>query len=205
MVVYVGIELSRDILLDAQGPASPASRSVGQVNLLRHAIGIALKIAPVDNIQVLTPDVDATLLEICGEFGVREGGVLGWISGLAEKAAGASPDDAVVVLRQTTPLREEKLLLEALKQLKKQRCVLSASLPPAGHPRHKPLPGQKEPDYRVQAFEVWRLSEFSKFGFGGVPREGDKPLFIDWNSFIEITGPEDEARAAQLLHNNTRR
>ncbi len=199
MAVYVGIELSRDIRLGAQGPLSPASRKAGPVNLLRHAVGVALEVAPADNIQVLTPDVDAVLLEICGEFGVREGGVLGWISGLAEKAADARPEDAVIVLRQTAPLRDAKPLLEALRLLKKQRCVLSASLPPAGHPCRKPVPGQKEPDYRVQAFEVWRLGEFSKFGFGGVPRENEQPLFIDWDSFVEIIGPEDETRAAKML------
>ncbi|MCC6575514.1 MAG: hypothetical protein IT462_17180 [Planctomycetes bacterium] len=199
MAVYVGIELSRDIRLSAGGVQSPASRSVGGVNLLRHGIQLALKITAADYIQVLTPDVDAALLEICGEFGVREGGVMPWVAGLGEKAAAAKPEDAVVLLRQTAPLRDEKPLIEALKLLKKQRCVVSASKPPAGHSRHKPLPGHTEPDYRVQAFEIWRLSEFSKFGFGGVPGDRDKPLFIDWDSFVEIARPEDETRAAKLL------
>lgn len=182
MAIYVGIELSRDLRVGPKGVESPAARAVSGVNLLRHGIQLALKISTPDNIQVLTPDVDTVLLDICGEFGVREGGVIQWVAGLGEKAADAKPEDAVVILRQMTPLRDEKPLAKALALLKRQRCVISATK-----------------EGLCRAFEVWRLSEFSKYGFGGVPRDRDKSLYIDWDSFVEINRPEDEPRAAKIL------
>ena len=77
--------------------------------------------------------------------------------------------------------------------LDKHAAVISASKPPAGHPRHKPLPGETEPDYRCLAFEVRRADQFA-----GVPAD-EELLFIEWASFAEFIRPDDAPAVAARM------
>ncbi len=198
MSVHIGIEMSRDLRLNAAGLVQAGTLEAGGVNLLRHALTLARRVTEPGLIRVMTTESDETVLALVGEFECREGGALQWMAELVDAAPNAAPEDAVIILRQTAPLRDEKPLLEALGMLKKGRCVVSASKPPASHPRHKPLPGQSEPDYQVRAFEAWRLGEFGKYGFAG-PMAEPPLLFIEWDAFVEIDRPEDFTRAAKMF------
>jgi hypothetical protein len=197
-MIHVGIEMSRDLRLNAAGLVQAGTLEAGGVNLLRHALTLARRITEPGLIRIMTTESDETVLALVGEFECREGGALQWMAELVDAAPNAAPEDAVIILRQTAPLRDESPLREALGILKKQRCVVSASKPPKGHARHKPLPGQTEPDYQVRAFEAWRLGEFGKYGFTG-PMAEPPLLFIDWETFVEIDRPQDFERAGRLL------
>jgi len=198
MSIFVGIELSRELRLGAGGLVPAGTLEAGGVNLLSHALKLALKITPSAMITVLTVEPDEKVLELVGEFECRESGVMQWVGQLVDAAPNAKPGDAVVILRQMVPLSTESAILQAIASLRQFRCVVSASKPPAGHERHKPLPGQSEPDYVVRAFEVWRLGEFGKYGFSG-PNSDPPHQLVGWDSFVEIDQPEDFLRAGQML------
>jgi hypothetical protein len=187
--LWVGIEVSRVV-----DPQSSGELSVGGVNLLEHQLKIARKITSPDSIFVLTPQGDERILELVGKYEAREVAPFAFISMLSERAA-AGEAGAVVHLRQVAPLRDERDVLQAVQMLDSHPVIISASKPPSGHPRHDPLPGETEPDYRCLAFEVRRISEFRR-----QPSGDEHLLFIDWDSFAEVMRREDEPRAAELFH-----
>ena len=85
---------------------------------------------------------------------------------------------------------------KAIAMLDRHVTVISASKPPAGHARHKPVPGEAEADYRCLAFEVRGISEFSG---GGIGTGEEEVLFIGWDSFAELIRPGDEAEVAARI------
>lgn len=202
-IVYVGIDISRRLRVKDGALLPAGAMQIGGVNLIRHQVGIARQITDADRIRLLCPAVDEVLLALCGDLGVGEMPAINFVAMLAERAAAAGADqtstgDAVVILRQTVPLRDAADLRRGLKRILSERCVVSGSKPPKGHARHRPLAGESRPDYRCEAFEIWRLGEFRVASFGGVPAQVE-PLMIPWDSFAEIERAEDEVRAAELL------
>lgn len=181
MGTHVGIEMSRDLRLNASGLVAPGTLEAGGVNLLRHALDLARRLTEPTLIRVLTIEPDETVLALVGELECREGGVMQWMAELVEAAPNAGADDAVIILRQTCPLRDEKPLRRALEALAKQRCVVSAH---GGEP--------------VRAFEAWRLSEFGKYGFAG-PAAEPPQIELAAEEFVEISKPSDFDRAARML------
>lgn len=180
------------------GKLQPAGElAVGGMNLLVHQIAIAKELTAPEQVCILTPQGDEKVLELVAEHELRELAPFDFIAMLAERAR-AGEEGAVVLLRQVAPLRDAKDVKKALKLLKKHPVVISASKPPKGHKRHEPLPDQDEPDYRCLAFEVRRLSQFSKQAMGE-PGSEEELLFIDWDSFAEFTRPQDEPEVAATL------
>lgn len=180
------------------GKLQPAGElAVGGVNLLAHQIAIAKELTAPEQVCILTPQGDEKVLELVAEHELRELAPFDFIAMLADRAR-AGEDGAVVLLRQVAPLRDAEDVKKALKLLKKHPVVVSASKPPKGHKRHEPLPDQDEPDYRCLAFEVRRLSQFSKQAVGE-PGSEEELLFIDWDSFTEYTRPQDEAEVAATI------
>ncbi|MHC4839527.1 MAG: hypothetical protein ACYTDT_01015 [Planctomycetota bacterium] len=188
--IWVGLEVPRPLFLHENA----GGLAVGGVNLLRHQVNIALELTQPENICILTPQVDAEILEINGEFGTRELGPFDFISMLAERAK-KSESGLVVQLRQTVPLKDASLLTDAL-NLAANGAVISASKPPEGHRRHEPLPGTTQADYRCLAFEIRPLA-----AFGAMEQlSADEQLaWIDWCEFAEITKPGDIEPASEVL------
>jgi hypothetical protein len=181
--IWVAIEISRDM-------RHGGALSVVGVNLVEHQVGIAMQLAPAERIMILTPQADEALLEIMGRHGLREIPPFEFIALMRERAAEGAP---VVHLRQIAPLRDAADVRRALALLEKHSAVMSASRPPAGHVRHKPLPGEAAPDYRCLAFEVRRPDQFA----ASVGEE--ELLFIEWESFAELIRPEDVTDVAARL------
>ncbi|MCA8912311.1 MAG: hypothetical protein KDB82_11450 [Planctomycetes bacterium] len=198
MNTWVGIEVTRQIRLEDGAIASSGKLEVGGVNLLAHQIEIAKQLTSPDQICVLTPQGDEAVLELIAEHGLRELAPFDFIAMLSDRAKHGE-EGAAVLLRQIAPLRDVKDVKKALKLLKKHPVVISASKPPKGHPRHEPLPGEDEPDYRCLAFEVRRISEFSMQAMTGLSAGNEDLLFVDWDSFTEYARPEDEAHAAEVI------
>jgi hypothetical protein len=197
MNVWVGIEVTRQMRM-VGGKLQPAGElAVGGVNLLAHQVAIAKQLTVPEQICILTPQGDEKVLELVAEHELRELAPFDFIAMLAERAR-AGEEGAVVLLRQVAPLRDATDVKRALELLNKHPVVISASKPPEGHRRHQPLPGESEPDYRCLAFEVRRLSQFSKQAMGE-PGSEEELLFIDWNSFAEYTRPQDEAEVAARI------
>lgn len=186
MTVHIGIEMSRDLRLNAAGLVQAGTLEAGGVNLLRHALTLARRITEPGLIRVMTTESDETVLALVGEFECREGGALQWLAELVDAAPHAAFEDAVIILRQTCPLRDEKPLRAALAALKQQRCVVSASKAPGG---------QLE---QVRAFEAWRLGEFGKYGFAG-PMAEPPQIELAADEFVDISKPPDFERAADML------
>jgi hypothetical protein len=181
MTVFIGIEMSRDLRLSAGKLVPPGNLTAGGVNLLRHALTLARRVTEPAFMRVLTIEPDETVLALVGEFECREGGVMQWMAELVEAAPNAAAEDAVIILRQTCPLRDEKPLRCALEALKKSRVVVSAS-------------GGEQ----VRAFEAWRLAEFGKFSFAG-PIAEPPQLTLGSDEFVEISKPSDFERAGLML------
>lgn len=182
----------------AGGKLQPAGElAVGGVNLLAHQVEIAKQLTVPEQICILTPQGDEKVLELVAEHELRELAPFDFIAMLAERAR-AGEEGAVVLLRQVAPLRDATDVKRALELLSEHQIVISASKPPEGHRRHQPLPGESEPDYRCLAFEVRRLSQFSKQAMGE-PGAEEKLLFIDWDSFAEYTRPQDESETAHKM------
>jgi hypothetical protein len=192
--IWVGIEVTRQVRVEGGRLQAPGMLSAGGRNLLEHQLGIARQITDADHICVLTPQGDETVLELIAKYEVREIAPFDFIAMLSERAA-TGEDGAVVLLRQIVPLRDAQDVLGAIKRLKKHPGIVSASKPPSGHARHKPLEGESEPDFRCLAFEVRRISVFSHGGLDA----NEELYFIDWDSFAEWSRPEDGARVATLM------
>ncbi|MCB9933947.1 MAG: hypothetical protein H6841_11055 [Planctomycetes bacterium] len=197
MNIWVGIEVTRQVRM-VGGKLQPAGElAVGGVNLLAHQIAIAKQLTPPEQVCILTPQGDEKVLELVAEHELRELAPFDFIAMLAERAR-AGEEGAVVLLRQVAPLRDATDVKRALELLSEHQLVISASKPPEGHRRHQPLPGESEPDYRCLAFEVRRLSQFSKQAMGE-PGGEEELLFIVWDSFAEYTRPQDESETAQKM------
>lgn len=181
MTVHVGIEMSRDLRLNAAGLVQAGTLEAGGVNLLRHALTLARRITEPGLIRVMTTESDETVLALVGEFECREGGALQWMAELVEAAPNAAPEDAVIILRQTCPLHDEKALRRALELLRENRCIVSSCA--------------RE---QVRAFEAWRLGEFGKYGFTG-PSADPPMLELGTDEFVDINRPIDLERAATML------
>lgn len=188
---WVAIEVSRQMRLAGGAVADPGALSAAGRNLLEHQIAIARQVTQGDRIVVLSAQSDETLLDIVGNQEVREMAPLEFVQLMRERAAEAAP---VVLLRQCVPLRAATDLLRALELLAECEAVVSASVPPAGHSRHQPLPGETEPDYRCLAFEVRRASQFAN-----VLGTEERLLHIDWDSFVEYLQPNDKPEVEQRL------
>jgi hypothetical protein len=198
MNTWVGIEVTRQVRVQDGKLLSVGKLSAGGVNLLSHQIEIAKQLTTPDQICVLTPQGDEAVLELIAKHELRELAPFDFIAMLSDRAKHCE-EGASVLLRQIAPLRDAKDVQRGLKLLKKHPVVVSASKPPKGHTRHKPLPGQTEPDYRCLAFEVRRISEFSKQAMTGLSAGNEELLFIDWDSFAEYTRPDDEAQVAATV------
>lgn len=181
MAVHIGIEMSRDLRLNAAGLVQAGTLEAGGVNLLRHALTLARRITVPGLIRIMTTESDETVLALVGEFECREGGVMQWMAELVDAAPNAAPEDAVIILRQICPLRDDQPLRRALAALKSSRCVVSAS-------------GGEQ----VRAFEVWRLGEFGKYGFAG-PMAEPPQLELSGDEFVEISRPSDFEHAGHML------
>lgn len=188
---WVAIEVTRQMRLVDGAVADAGALSAAGVNLLEHQVGIARQIAGPDRIVVLTPQSDETVLEIIGRHELREVAPFDFIRLMRERSA---DDAAVVLLRQYVPLADARDLKLALTLAAQHPTIISASKPPAGHPRHKPVPGQSQPDYRCLAFEVRRAAQF-----GAAPGHDEHLLFIEWESFAEYLHPRDEPEVAARL------
>lgn len=175
---WVAIEIARTL-------SGAGDLSVGGVNLLEHQIAIAKQLAPAERILALTPQGDETLLQIISAHGIGEIPPFEFIMLMRERVQ-AKEEGAVVLLRQIAPLRDAADVRKAVAMLEKHTSVVSASKPPAGHARHKPIPGETEPDYRCLAFEVRRMSAFS-----GAMTDEEQLLFVEWDSFAELLRPQD--------------
>ena len=197
MNIWVGIEVTRQVRM-VGGKLQPAGElAVGGVNLLAHQVAIAKQLTVPEQICILTPQGDEKVLKLVAEHELRELAPFDFIAMLSDRAR-AGEEGAVVLLRQVAPLRDATDVKRALELLNKHQVLISASKPPEGHRRHQPLPGENEPDYRCLAFEVRRLSQFSKQAMGE-PGSEEELLFIDWNSFAEYTRPQDESETAQKM------
>lgn len=191
MTPWVAIEITRQMRLTNGVVADAGALSVAGRNLFEHQVEIAKQLAHIDRILVLTPQSDATLLDLIGRHELREIAPFDFITAMRERAAENSP---VILLRQCAPLRDATDLRKAVALLDKHPVVISASRPPAGHARHQPLPGESEPDYRCLAFEVRRSSEFA----GALGTE-EHLLFVEWDSFAEYLRPQDEPEVAAKI------
>ena len=198
MNTWVGIEVTRQVRVADGVIQSVGKLSAGGVNLLEHQIGIAKQLTSPDQICILTPQGDEAVLELIAKHELRELAPFDFIAMLSDRAKHGE-EGAAVLLRQIAPLKDAKDAKKALKLLVKHPVVISASKPPKGHKRHEPLPGHDEPDYRCLAFEVRRISEFSTQAMTGLSEGNEELLFIDWDSFVELTRPEDEAEVAAAV------
>ena len=198
MNTWVGIEVTRQLRV-ADGQLQPAGAiSVGGVNLLDHQLKVAQDITDPDHICVLSPQGDEAMLELIAKHEVRELAPFDFIAMLNDRVKNGQ-EGTVVLLRQIAPLRDATAVKKALTMLGDHAVVVSASKAPEGHKRNKPPPDQTEPDHRCLAFEVRRMSEFSMGAMEGMSLGQQKLLFIDWNDFVEITRPDDEAEAAATI------
>jgi hypothetical protein len=195
--VWVGIEVTRQVRMAGGRMASPGELSAGGANLLDHQLGIARQVTSPDRICVLTPQGDESVLELIAKHEVREIAPFDFIAMLSERAK-QGEKGAVVLLRQIAPLRDASDVHQALKLARKHPLVVSASKPPDGHPRHTPPPDEDAPDYRCLAFEIRRISEFSREAVGTGPAD-EKLEFIEWESFAELIRPEDEPEVAAKM------
>ena len=191
--LWVGIEVARDLRLRDGALLGAGSLCVGGVNLLRHQVGIALRLAPAERVCLLSVQPDEELLRVAAENDLRELPPLDFVAMLRDRFRAGSRG-VLVLLRQLVPLRSEAPVRRALEQAGASPALVSTSRPPAGHPRHQPLPGESEPDYRCLAFEVRRLGEQ-----GPAFEIEDVPAHVDWEDFVEIIHPRDEAEAARRL------
>jgi hypothetical protein len=191
MEPWVAIEITRSMRMVNGAMADAGALSASGRNLFEHQVAIARELTEPDRILVLTAQSDATLLDLIGKHELREMPPFDFVSLMRERSAEGSP---VVLLRQCVPLRDAEDVRKAVKLLDKHASVISASQPPAGHSRLKPLPGETEPDYRCLAFEVRRADQFT-----GALGTQDHLLFIDWDSFAEYLRPSDEAEVAAKM------
>lgn len=196
--VWVAVEVTRRLRL-VDGELAPASGlTVGGVNLLQRQVKLALRLAPADNVMLLTPQPDEYVLELAGEHELRAVSPMEFIGAMTERA-GAGEAGAVVLLRQTCLLRDAAPVLEAIQALAKHPVLISASVSPPGSALHDAIPGEDDPDHRCQAFEVRRLSEFTKDAMAAIPGRDDALHFIPWDSFAELNRPTDEPLVAERL------
>jgi hypothetical protein len=200
MNTWVGIEVSRQLRLVDGELAPPGGMTLAGVNLLERQIQHALELTSPEQVCILTPQGDGPTLELIGRYEVRELAPMDFIAMLADRVK-QGDEGAVVLLRQAVPLRDTKDVQQALKLLRKHAVVVSASRPPADHPRAKPRPEAEstEPDLRCLAFEVRRMAQFSLDAGAGLGGPEPHELMIEWESFGEIIRPEDEAHVATLL------
>jgi hypothetical protein len=189
MDVWVGIEVTRQMRVEG-GQVRPAGDlTVGGVNLLEHQIGVAKQLTAADNICVLSPQGDETLLEIVSRHQVRELAPFDFVAMLSERAKHGE-EAAVVLLRQIAPLRDASGVKKAVKLLKKHPVVFSAAKAPKGHPRAD--------DPHCLAFEVRSIGQFTMQAMADVSVE-EELAFIDWNDFAEYLRPQDEPEAAAKI------
>jgi hypothetical protein len=194
--LWIGIEVSRQVRV-ADGVLTRAGDlAVRGVNLLERQIKLALGLTQPERVCVLAPQPDARVLELVGEHGVHEMPPLDFVAMLAERVK-AGEKGSVLLLRQIAPLRDARPLKKALKLLKKHPVIVSASEPPAGHPR-RAAPDGGEADLRCLAFEARRMDRFSHQAMGDFSAE-EHLLFMDWQDFGELLRPEDEAEVAARL------
>ncbi len=188
--IWVGVEVARPLSLHENAGAL----SVGGVNLLHHQLKIALEITDAENVFILTPQADEDVLEANAEYECSVLGPIDFITKFADKAK--SGDVGIVLqLRQTAPIKNASLVNEAI-ELAPNGPVVSASMPPEGHKRHKPLPESTEPDYRCLAFEARPISAF---GLDVLAQSEEKLAWIEWGTFAEINRPDDVAAAEQVI------
>jgi hypothetical protein len=197
---WVGIEVSRQLRLVDGELAPPGGITLGGVNLLERQIRHALELTSAEQVCILTPQGDGPTLELIGRYEVRELAPMDFIAMLSDRVK-QGDKGAVVLLRQTVPLRDTKDVKKAIKLLRRHPAVISASQPPADHPRAKPRPEAEtdEPDLRCLAFEVRRMEEFSLAAGAGLGGAEPHEQMIEWESFGEIIRPDDEPRIADLL------
>lgn len=191
--LWIGIEVTRDLRLRDGALQGAGSLCVGGVNLLRHQVGIALRLAPAERVCLLSVQPDEELLRIAADHDLRELTPLDFVAMLRDRFRAGSRG-VCVLLRQLAPLRSEAPVRRALEGAGNAAALVSTSVPPAGHKRHQPLPGEDKPDYRCLAFEVRRMGET-----GPAFETDEAPADIGWDDFVEILHPRDEAEAARRL------
>lgn len=196
--VWVGIEVTRQMRLEGGALADAGGLEVAGVNLLAHQIERAKELTSSDQVCVLSAQGDAVMLELIAKHEVRELAPFDFIAMLSDRVK-QEEEGAVVLLRQIAPVRDVKAIKKALKSLTKHTVVVSASKPPDGHPRHEPLPDQHEPDYRCLAFEARRMSQFNMQAMSRLTLGDEELQYMDWDSFAEITKPDDEPEAAKTI------
>lgn len=195
---WVAIELTRRMRL-VDGEIAPASSlAVGGINLLRRQVELALQLTVPENIMILTPQPDEYVLELAAELELRALAPMDFIASTTDRAA-KGDSGAVVLLRQTCLLRDSTLVREAIDALARHPVLISASTPPPGSALHNAIPGEDDPDHRCQAFEVRRLSEFTKEAMAAIPGRDEVLHFIPWESFAELNRPTDEPLVAERL------
>lgn len=191
MEPWVAIEITRSMRMVDGAVADAGALSAGERNLFEHQVAIARELTEPDRILVLTAQSDATLLDLIGKHELREMPPFDFVSLMRERSAEGAP---VILLRQCAPLRDASDVCKAVALLENHPAVISASKPPVGHSRLKPLPGESEPDYRCLAFEVRRADQFT----GALGTE-EHLLFIGWDSFAEYLSPRDEAEVVAKM------
>ncbi|MBK8205859.1 MAG: hypothetical protein IPK87_03575 [Planctomycetes bacterium] len=191
--IWVGIEVTRQVRV-VNGEIEPAGKlAVGGVNLLDHQLSIARGLTVADQICVLTPQGDETLLEITAKHEAREMAPFDFIAMLSERA-GAGQEGAVVLLRQIAPLRDASDVQTALAMLDSHPVIISAAKTARGQDARK-----ADTDDRCLAFEVRRISQFSREAMATAPTTEEKLVYLEANSYAEYIRPSDAAKVEETM------
>ncbi|MCC7508965.1 MAG: hypothetical protein IT464_06290 [Planctomycetes bacterium] len=191
--IWVGIEVTRQVRV-VGGELEPAGKlAVGGVNLLDHQLAIARGITVADQICVLTPQGDETLLEITARHEAREMAPFDFIAMLSERA-GAGQQGAVVLLRQIAPLRDATAVRAALALLDSHPVIISAA-----NSARDPQARDAETDDRCLAFEVRRISQFSREAMATAPTVEETLYYVDAGSYAEYVRPSDAASVEETM------
>lgn len=185
--IWVGIEVTRQVRVMNGELEAAGKLAVGGVNLLDHQLGVARGITDADHICVLTPQGDETLLEITARHEAREMAPFDFVAMLSERA-GAGQEGAVVLLRQIAPLRDTEGVREALALLAAHPVVISAAKDARGG-----RAGDAETDDRCLAFEIRRISQFSREAMAAAPTVVEKLIYMETGSYAEYARPSDAA------------